>query len=99
MGRFSEQDARRAWTRLSAWYRMWAEFDAGRGNTPGHQATPANALDALGEVGVVRQMLDLAELGAVTAARRAGASWTDVGVSLGVSKQTAWEKWREVDSK
>lgn len=29
----------------------------------------------------------------VSQARRAGASWEDIGVSLGMTKQSAWERW------
>ncbi|TMR07826.1 hypothetical protein ETD86_50375 [Nonomuraea turkmeniaca] len=30
-------------------------------------------------------------------ARRAGRSWAQIGAGLGVSKQSAWEKWRHLD--
>lgn len=34
---------------------------------------------------------------AVSAARRAGASWAQIGKALGVSRQAAWEKYRDQD--
>lgn len=54
---------------------------------------------ALGDVQLVRRLLDLAEMNAVRAARRAGASWTDVATMLGVSRQSAWERWHETDER
>lgn len=36
-------------------------------------------------------------MNAVRAARGAGASWTDVATMLGVSRQSAWERWHEID--
>lgn len=33
---------------------------------------------------------------AVAAARRAGASWAQIGKALGVTRQAAWEKYREL---
>lgn len=29
--------------------------------------------------------------------RREGASWTEIGLALGVSKQAAWRKYRDVN--
>lgn len=54
---------------------------------------------ALADIRLVRSLLDMAELNAVRAARQSGASWTDVATMLGVSRQSAWERWREVDER
>jgi hypothetical protein len=32
-------------------------------------------------------------LAAVAEARKAGASWTDIAEALGVTRQSAWERW------
>ncbi|WP_458114598.1 helix-turn-helix domain-containing protein [Arthrobacter sp. R1-13] len=30
-------------------------------------------------------------------ARKAGLSWTEIATALGVTRQSAWERWRELD--
>jgi DNA-binding Lrp family transcriptional regulator len=55
------------------------------------------ALGALSDVGVVRRMLDQAELDAVRAARRDRKSWAEIAIRLGVSRQSAWERWKDLD--
>jgi hypothetical protein len=55
------------------------------------------ALNALSDVGVVRRMLDQAELEAVRAARRDRKSWAEIATRLGVSRQSAWERWKDLD--
>src|SRR4051794_41963928 len=55
------------------------------------------ALDALSDVGELRRTLDQTELAAVRTARRAGRSWTEIATQLGVARQSAWEKWRDLD--
>jgi hypothetical protein len=74
--------ARTAWERLSG---------AGRADTG------AAALTALSDVGVLRRALDELELEAVRTARRRGCSWAEIAVKLGVTRQSAWERWRELD--
>jgi hypothetical protein len=74
--------ARTAWERLTG---------AGRADTG------AAALTALSDVGVLRRMLDELELEAVRTARRRGCSWAEIAVKLGVTRQSAWERWRELD--
>lgn len=54
-------------------------------------------MDALSDIGVVRRMLDQAELEAVRTARRLGKSWAEIATHLGVSRQSAWERWRDLD--
>ena len=77
------EDAWRAWERLTRWLRDEPSGDA--------------AVDALGDIGVVRRLLDQAELAAVRTARQHGKSWAEIATRLGVSRQSAWERWRDVD--
>lgn len=76
------RDARRSWERLHAWHTR-----TGRGDP----------LEALSDVGLVRRLLDEAELDAVRSARRRGRSWAEIAIKLGVTRQSAWERWRELD--
>lgn len=55
------------------------------------------ALDALSDIGSLRRELDREELEAVRDARRARRSWAEIATRLGVSRQSAWEKWRDLD--
>ena len=45
----------------------------------------------------MRRVLDQAELEAVRAARRHGKSWAEIATHLGVARQSAWERWRDLD--
>lgn len=83
------QDGRPAWDRLNGWHRSSTSY--------GPRQVMAEAERALGDVQLLRRLLDLAEMNAVRAARQAGASWTDVAAMLGVSRQSAWARWRETD--
>lgn len=76
------REARRAWERLHAWHTR-----TGRGDP----------LEALSGVGMVRRLLDEAELDGVRSARRRGRSWAEIAIKLGVTRQSAWERWRELD--
>jgi hypothetical protein len=42
-------------------------------------------------------VLDQVELAAVLTARRRCRSWAEIATRLGVSRQSAWERWRDVD--
>ena len=77
---------RRAWDRLAGWH----------SDKPG-RSEDASALDALDDVGTVRRLLDQAELVAVRTARRRGKSWAEIATRLGVTRQSAWERWRDLD--
>lgn len=90
-GRSPWQDGRGAWERLNGWHQDKATA------TPGHPDGGDSALDALADVGIVRRLLDQAELVAVRTARRHGKSWAEIATRLGVSRQSAWERWRELD--
>jgi hypothetical protein len=82
-------DGRRAWERLDGW-----DQD---GPVPGHPDDGDGALAALSDIGTVRRLLDQAELAAVRTARRHGKSWAEIATRLGVTRQSAWERWRELD--
>ena len=77
------EQARQAWRRLAASSKRPSEDDDG--------------LASLSDIGVVRRMLDQAELAAVRTARRHGKSWAEIATHLGVARQSAWERWRDLD--
>jgi DNA-binding Lrp family transcriptional regulator len=52
---------------------------------------------ALQDIRLVRALLQQAELNAVRTARSGGASWAEVATMLGISRQSAWERWRDLD--
>lgn len=84
---FSEwwRDGDRAWRRMSA-----------------HTSGPVSGDDALGilaDIGALRRVLDQVELSAVRTARQQSKSWTEIATGLGVTRQSAWERWREIDQK
>jgi hypothetical protein len=43
----------------------------------------------------VRDLIGQAEYAVVKEARRLGKSWTDIGMALGMTRQSAWERWHE----
>ena len=53
----------------------------------------SNPLAGLCEVGRVGLAVEKLQLELVGQARNAGASWTDIGAALGVSKQAAWQRF------
>jgi len=73
-----------AWKRL----RGWQERSSDDGGA---------ALEALSDIGVARRLLDQAELAAVRAARGNAKSWAEIATRLGVTRQSAWERWRDLD--
>jgi transposase-like protein len=79
-----------AWEQArQAWRRLAANSERPRGDDDG--------LASLSDIGVVRRMLDQAELAAVRTARRSGKSWAEIATQLGVTRQSAWERWRDLD--
>jgi hypothetical protein len=85
-GRARWHDGRDAWDRLSGWQQ-----------DRGHPDDGDAALNALSDIGQVRRLLDSAELIAVRAARAHRRPWAEIATRLGVTRQSAWEKWRELD--
>lgn len=84
------REGRRAWDRLAGWY--------GRGGrAPAPLDAELDPLVALNDVGMVRRLLDGVELEAVRSARQQGRSWAEIATRLGVTRQSAWERWRELD--
>jgi DNA-binding Lrp family transcriptional regulator len=55
------------------------------------------ALDALSDIESLRRVLDRAELEAVRDARAGRRSWAEIATRLGITRQSAWERWRELD--
>jgi hypothetical protein len=82
------RDGRRAWERLES----WRERVAGNAGD-----SPQEALSALTDVGALRRLLDQAELEAVRSARGHRSSWAEIATRLGVTRQSAWERWRDLD--
>lgn len=82
--------AAEAWDHgTKAWRRLAARPE---GPTDGDAA-----LVALSDIGAVRRLLDQAELTAVRSARRNAKSWAEIATHLGVTRQSAWERWRDLD--
>lgn len=82
---------RRAWERLTEWYRDILS------TAPTHRDDGEHAVRALADIGLLRRLLDQAELEAVRTSRRHGKSWAEIATMLGVTRQSAWEKWRDLD--
>ncbi|GAA4395890.1 PASTA domain-containing protein [Tsukamurella soli] len=73
--------------------RLWSRLTA-------HSAGPVtgdDALAALSDIGALRRVLDQAELALVRTARDRSKSWTEIATSVGITRQSAWERWREID--
>ena len=81
-------DGHRAWARLVEWH----SGERHRGDSPGD-----TALDAMADIGTLRRLLDQAELAAVRTARRHRKSWAEIATQLGITRQSAWERWRDLD--
>jgi hypothetical protein len=75
----------------------WREAKRAWDRLAGRPRTGEAALDALVDIGAVRRLLDRTEFDAVRNARRARRSWAEIATGLGVSRQSAWERWRDVD--
>ena len=54
-------------------------------------ALPADPIEALRALSRMDSDLEILRRDRVEAARRAGASWKQIGEALGVSRQSAWE--------
>jgi hypothetical protein len=75
----------------------WREARAAWGRLAGRPGSGEEALGALSDIGVLRRFLDQAELEAVRVARRDRKSWAEIATRLGVSRQSAWERWKDLD--
>jgi hypothetical protein len=65
--------------------------------SPGQPGYAQEVLHTLVCIQEIRSKMDRNELNTVKQARAAGLSWTDISTALGVTRQSAWERWREVD--
>lgn len=54
-------------------------------------------LDKLHEVDQESHDIDANRAALIREARASGATWTQVGEALGMSKQAAWERFRQLD--
>lgn len=61
------------------------------------EAWRARLVSTLSSVREIRQKCDRTELRTVHEARKAGMSWTEIATALGVTRQSAWERWHELD--
>lgn len=75
----------------------WQEGHEAWERLAGRPRSGEEALAALSDIGQVRRQLDQAELEAVRAARRDRKSWAEIATRLGVSRQSAWERWKDLD--
>lgn len=53
------------------------------------------ALGALGDIERTMRSLELAKIRLIGVAQRHGASWDEIGSAMEVSRQAAWEKYRD----
>jgi hypothetical protein len=90
-GRDPWPEGRDAWNRLDGWDHTGSDVEAGG------PSTGDAALDALSDIGVVRRLLDQTELAAVKAARGNRQTWAEIATRLGMTRQSAWERWRDLD--
>lgn len=63
----------------------------------GEEAEKRELLYTLSCIREVRARIDRNELGVVRRARELGVTWTEISTGLGVSRQAAWERLREMD--
>jgi hypothetical protein len=61
------------------------------------QSWQQELLLTLRSVQEIRNKCNQTELRTVREARKAGLSWTEISESLGVTRQSAWERWHELD--
>jgi len=61
------------------------------------EAWQQEVLSTLRCVQQIRQKCDHTELNTVREARKADLSWTEIAGALGVTRQSAWERWHELD--
>jgi hypothetical protein len=64
---------------------------------PVHPDDGDEALKALGDIHLVRGLLERAELVAVKTARRHHKTWSEIGTILHMTRQAAWDRWHDID--
>ena len=77
---------------------MTTRLDADRDDEHVRVAVELRSLDPLGQLRGLRaadRQLDLWQREAIARARHQGASWSEIGEALGVSKQAAWKLYNE----
>jgi hypothetical protein len=84
-----------AWDEAVRAWRRVVRRATGRGSSDADAGS--EALDALSDVSVIRRLLDHVEMASVRRARRHGKSWAEIATNLGVTRQSAWERWRDLD--
>lgn len=90
-GRSPWQDGRRAWERNY----QWIHFDPRMDLAP---EIGVSGLAALGDFRLIQGLLDVARTNAVLHARKAGCSWAEIAVHVGISEDEARARWgREED--
>lgn len=85
------EEGRKAWKRLTHWDQY------GLGQEPSGDVGD-DAVAALSDISAMRRQLDRAEFTAVRRARRSNRSWAEIATVLGITRQSAWERWRDVDA-
>ena len=63
-----------------------------------HRDDGDEARQALADIDLVRGLLDRVELVAATTAPRHGNSWSEIGTTLHMSRQAAWDRWHDIDA-
>jgi hypothetical protein len=66
-------------------------------NTKDPELWKGEVLTTLRAVKEIRGKCDMTEMATVREARKIGVSWTEIAETLGVTRQSAWERWRELD--
>lgn len=64
-----------------------------------YQDARGSATEALGHVASLKRELETVEAITVKNARLDGATWQDIATILGVTRQSAWNKYRNVDER
>jgi hypothetical protein len=85
------QEGQRAWERIARWCQDLTTGDTRKRNEGDH------ALQALTDIVALRRLLDQIEFEAIRAGRRQGRSWAEIATRLGITRQSAWERWQDVD--
>jgi len=67
--------------------------DIGNGSDPPGRAQRDKALETLAAVSHRRELLEIEAMSDVSRARRAGATWAEIGVALRVSEQAVSKKY------